>query len=55
MMNSRLARRGGVKRISGLIYEDIRGALKDQLETVRIIYSLSGSIFSDNNRFSRML
>ena len=30
----RLARRGGVKRISGLIYEETRGALKVFLESV---------------------
>lgn len=30
----RLARRGGVKRISGLIYEEVRGVLKAFLETI---------------------
>lgn len=30
----RLARRGGVKRISGLIYEEIRGVLRVFLENV---------------------
>ncbi len=30
----RLARRGGVKRISGLIYEETRGALRGFLEVV---------------------
>jgi histone H4 len=30
----RLARRGGVKRISGLIYEEMRGVLKAFLENV---------------------
>jgi len=30
----RLARRGGVKRISGLMYEETRSALKDFLENV---------------------
>lgn len=30
----RIARRGGVKRISGLIYEDTRGVLKVFLENV---------------------
>jgi len=30
----RLARRGGVKRISGLIYEETRGVLKQFLENV---------------------
>ena len=32
--HSRLARRGGVKRISGLIYEETRGVLKVFLENV---------------------
>ncbi|XP_050141358.1 uncharacterized protein LOC126617353 [Malus sylvestris] len=32
----RLARRGGVKRISGLIYEETRGVLKIFLENVII-------------------
>src|SRR6201999_3950025 len=39
----RLARRGGVKRISGLIYEETRGVLKIFLENVRILCSLSPS------------
>lgn len=30
----RLARRGGVKRISATIYDDVRAALKDRLTTV---------------------
>jgi histone H4 len=30
----KLARRGGVKRISGLIYEEVRGVLKDFLQNV---------------------
>ncbi|KAH7160757.1 histone H4 [Dactylonectria macrodidyma] len=30
----RLARRGGVKRISATIYEDARAALKERLETI---------------------
>lgn len=32
---SRLARRGGVKRISASIYDEVRTALKIRLETVR--------------------
>ena len=32
----RLARRGGVKRISGLIYEETRGVLKVFLESLKI-------------------
>ena len=35
----RLARRGGVKRISGLIYEETRGVLKIFLENVRDFHS----------------
>jgi len=35
----RLARRGGVKRISGLIYEETRGVLKIFLENVRRLHS----------------
>lgn len=30
----RICRRGGVKRISGLVYEEVRSALKKQLETI---------------------
>jgi histone H4 len=30
----RLARRGGVKRISAMIYDDVRLAMKERLETV---------------------
>ena len=40
----RLARRGGVKRISGLIYEETRGVLKIFLENVShlfLLYSFS--------------
>ena len=33
----RLARRGGVKRISGLIYEETRGVLKIFLENVSVL------------------
>jgi histone H3/H4 len=35
----RLARRGGVKRISGLIYEETRGVLKIFLENVSALVS----------------
>ena len=35
----RLARRGGVKRISGLIYEETRGVLKIFLENVCLDHS----------------
>lgn len=31
----RLARRGGVKRISAIVYSDVRQALKDRLALVR--------------------
>ena len=43
----RLARRGGVKRISGLIYEETRGVLKIFLENVSSLLSLS-RLVSDN-------
>ena len=36
----RLARRGGVKRISGLIYEETRGVLKIFLENVKRLLSV---------------
>lgn len=39
----RLARRGGVKRISGLIYEETRAVLKVFLENVRRFSLLSSS------------
>jgi histone H3/H4 len=42
----RLARRGGVKRISGLIYEETRGVLKIFLENVRSLFAVLYS-FSD--------
>jgi len=37
----RLARRGGVKRISGLIYEETRGVLKIFLENVCLLCSFT--------------
>lgn len=37
----RLARRGGVTRISGLIYDEVREVVKERLRVV------SGSCFSD--------
>ena len=40
----RLARRGGVKRISGLIYEETRGVLKIFLENVRLLSLLRRSL-----------
>lgn len=36
----RLARRGGVKRISGNIYDDIRTVLRSRLELVRPPYTV---------------
>jgi hypothetical protein len=46
----RLARRGGVKRISGLIYEETRGVLKIFLENVSLAcaHILSKSNLADN-------
>lgn len=40
----RLARRGGVKRISGLIYEETRGVLKIFLENVCLFRFLRNSL-----------
>ena len=40
----RLARRGGVKRISGLIYEETRGVLKIFLENVCLLQFLGNSL-----------
>jgi histone H3/H4 len=48
----RLARRGGVKRISGLIYEETRGVLKIFLENVRAL-CLSIAIPAHLYRFFR--
>ena len=45
----RLARRGGVKRISGLIYEETRGVLKIFLENVSHLFDcLSTCLLSSN-------
>ena len=45
----RLARRGGVKRISGLIYEETRGVLKIFLENVSHLFDcLSNCLLSYN-------
>ena len=41
----RLARRGGVKRISGLIYEETRGVLKIFLENVSLSATFRHSLF----------
>src|SRR5688572_23103832 len=41
----RLARRGGVKRISGLIYEETRGVLKVFLENVIRVRIINNSSF----------
>jgi histone H3/H4 len=43
----RLARRGGVKRISGLIYEETRGVLKIFLENVSLSYGVACHIVAD--------
>ena len=48
----RLARRGGVKRISGLIYEETRGVLKIFLENVSLFMlrsPLSSNIFAGHS------
>jgi len=43
----RLARRGGVKRISGLIYEETRGVLKIFLENVRVLFTPAAHAHAD--------
>ena len=48
----RLARRGGVKRISGLIYEETRGVLKIFLENVsrhQYIFILLSNVFAGHS------
>ena len=34
ILHRRLARRGGVKRISGTIYDDVRSAMTDRIKAV---------------------
>ena len=46
----RLARRGGVKRISGLIYEETRGVLKIFLENVSHSFLLFLNPYSSSSR-----
>jgi len=48
----RLARRGGVKRISGLIYEETRGVLKIFLENVSATLLSHCQITRTHNLFS---
>lgn len=45
-MDRRLARRGGIKRISATVYDDIRVALKDQLTKVSLLYLLTVTWFT---------
>ena len=51
----RLARRGGVKRISGLIYEETRGVLKIFLENVSAQLSLTPLFLPMGYRLSVIL
>ena len=48
----RLARRGGVKRISGLIYEETRGVLKIFLENVSPPHRLVRFVYSSSDLFN---
>jgi hypothetical protein len=41
--HSRMARRGGVKRISADIYDSVRRALKQRLETVSVFCGSLGT------------
>src|SRR5947199_10865679 len=45
----RLARRGGVKRISGPIYEETRGILKVFLENIIRVYNNNNNNNNNNN------
>ncbi|PVF94951.1 histone-fold-containing protein [Serendipita vermifera] len=49
----RLARRGGVKRISGLIYEETRGVLKTFLENVS--FSIPPTLIQFPNSFAQVI
>jgi histone H4 len=51
----RLARRGGVKRISGLIYEETRGVLKIFLENVSRLTLLAPNYFTDFSSFTQVI
>jgi hypothetical protein len=51
--SSRLARRGGVKRISAPIYSDTRSALKEYLANVCQPLSLQTICLAKYNRLSR--
>src|SRR5207244_11423093 len=52
----RLARRGGVKRISGLVYEETRGVLKIFLENViRVRNNNNKQIIINNNNNTDLL
>ena len=49
----RLARRGGVKRISAMIYEETRGVLKTFLEGVRAPHSMSNVAATNSSQVIR--
>ena len=49
----RLARRGGVKRIAGTIYEETRAQLKKRLEEVSLITLLHSSVGSNHMQILR--
>ena len=44
---SRLARRGGIKRISGTIYDEARQAMIDRVKAVCLPVSSSGVVWSN--------
>ena len=44
---SRLARRGGIKRISGTIYDDARQAMIDRIKAVCLLLSNSGVLWTN--------
>ena len=52
----KLARRGGVKRISGAIYEDVRAGLKIRLEEIlKAVVEILGRLLSFSKRSTRKL
>ena len=47
VFRSRLARRGGIKRISGTIYDDARQAMIDRIKAVCLLLSSFGVVWTN--------
>lgn len=45
---SRLARRGGIKRISGTIYDEARQAMVDRLKTVSLNFDRADMVWTNS-------